>query len=290
MSSSHSTADLSSPPSAPSVQVQQTNNSAPHHVKEENDTTNENQHLNGKAEKSINQSSVVSSGSSQPSNLKQDIIMKNLMKLESSQTCFSKYPPGCMVHYNFNSPPESQTISAWNTKIISSFSVGKVKTVYMDFGSKNLVYEVSPLRRFSCIDNSTLEMVTEEQLAYATGAAIYLDFEEGKPLIEGEVMGYNHIENMYTVLVFGERNEIQMHGNVNPEVIKHRCLNLERGSNKKRKIEPGTKEDKTTQPVTSDPVNTTVTTPQKRSPSEGGSTKKKRKKRQRKSNSNATAK
>ena len=277
---SQSTADPTSPPSAPSssVQVQQDNNSAPHHVKEENDIT-----ING----SYPFSSIVSQNSSQPSSIikKDDIIKKNnLMKLESSQTSFSRYPPGCMVHYNFNSPLTSQQNSTWNTRIISSFNVGKVKTVYMDFGSKNLIYEVSPLRRFSYIDNSSTEMVTEDKLAYATGAAIYLDFEEGKPLVEGEVMGYNQNDKMYTVLIFGERNQIQMHDNVHPEVIKHRCLNLERGSSKKNaKVECGNKNEPG--PNGKEKPQSTVTTSQRRSPSEAGSTKKKRKKRPRQSKS-----
>ena len=285
MSLSQSTADSISPPSAPSssVQVQQDNNSAPHHVKEENDIP--------RNDDSGPLSSIISQNSSQTSSvIKKDIIKKNLMKLESSQTSFSRYPPGCMVHYNFNSPLTSQQNSTWNTRIISSFNVGKVKTVYMDFGSKNLIYEVSPLRRFSYIDNSSTEMVTEDKLAYATGAAIYLNFEEGKPLVEGEVMGYNQNDKMYTVLIFGERNQIQMHDNVHPEVIKHRCLNLERGSSKKKVVECGDKnelgsnEKEKQQSVLSDQVTATVTTSQKRSPSEARSTKK-RKKRPRKSKS-----
>ena len=142
MSLSQSTADSISPPSAPSssVQVHQ-DNSAPHHVKEENDIPGN--------DDSGPLSSIISQNSSQTSSvIKKDIIKKNLMKLESSQTSFSRYPPGCMVHYNFNSPLTSQQNSTWNTRIISSFNEAR-RALVKDFLTIIISYTIGRRSRRS---------------------------------------------------------------------------------------------------------------------------------------------
>jgi hypothetical protein len=142
---------------------------------------------------------------------------------EDQMTAFSKYPVGCRVIYSFNSQTTPVT-SRSNIKLITSLRVGRVNTVFMDLGSKQFIYEVCNIRN---VNENSPELLTEQQLAYAAGTPINVQFNQSGEVFEGEIVGYTVGTRQaqvktYTVILFTDNNDAQMFDNVSCDIIKYR--------------------------------------------------------------------
>lgn len=150
-----------------------------------------------------------------------------LMKLEASQTTYSKYPIDCRVHYNFNqvSPTTTSTSpSQSRPKLIGSYCVGRIQSVFLDTSSKNFVYEVAPIPKSG---HTTTEMLTESQLAYASGTPVCVQFSEREAVQDGEIVGCKvDLEDvkMYSVQLSMYKNIAQLYEDVHESMITHRKL------------------------------------------------------------------
>lgn len=164
-----------------------------------------------------------------------------LMKLEANQTTYSNYPIDCRVHYNFNqvsTTTATTTPSQSRPKLVCSYCVGRIKSVYLDPSSRNFVYEVAPIP--SKKSGNSTEMLTESSLAYAPGTPVCVQFSEKEAVQDGEIIGCkvvvdpyhpNAVDNnvkMYSVQLSMYKNIAQMYENAHESMILHR--------KKKRKV------------------------------------------------------
>jgi hypothetical protein len=99
----------------------------------------------------------------------------------------------------------------------------------MDLGSKQFIYEVCNIRN---VDEKSPELLTEQQLAYAAGTPINVQFQESGEDFEGEIVGYTvgtqrAQVKTYKVILFTDNNDAQMFDNVSCDTIK--CRNETEG-------------------------------------------------------------
>ena len=155
-----------------------------------------------------------------PSKKKQNISMAQLIKLGTDQMTYSKYPVGCRVQYNVNSLTLPVAIES-GLKFVCSLNVGKVNSVFMDLGSKQFVYEVISMKS---IGQKNSEFLTEDELAYAPGALVNVQFGDSDSSYEGEIIGCEDgaQEKKYRVIVFTETMEAQIFDGLSTESIKYR--------------------------------------------------------------------